>query len=390
MESPATLPENVHLVPLGERKIYVVGTAHLSESSTQLAVDTVRRLKPDTVAIELCDSRYQSLRDPNRWRNTDIVSVIRGGKAYVLLAQLILAAFQKKLGTQLNLRPGAEMLKSMEAAQEVNAGTALIDRDIRTTLKRTWGGLGLGSMARVLTAMAGGLFGGEKIEQADIERLKSADALEALMRDFSKSLPEVRRTLIDERDQYMAAKIKAAPGGTVVAVVGAAHVPGILNWLPRDPQAAPLETIPPASKLKRAVAWGIPLLVVALIALGVWRSGVATGMQMMWAWIGLHSLFAAIGAAVALAHPLTIIAAAITAPFSSLNPIVRVGLVAGIAEALLRKPRVSDLETIADDIVTVRGIYRNRVSKILLVMVLASVGSALATLISLHVIGTLL
>jgi len=356
---------NVDRIELGGRSIILIGTAHISKSSVDLAEELINAEHPDAVAVELCESRFKSLREPDRWKNTNIYSVIREGRAYVLMSQLILAAFQKKLGKHLDVKPGAEMMQAVSAAEQVGAEIVLADRDVKVTLKRTWASLGLWSMLRIVSAMITGLFTAERLDEAEIERLKSADALEELMREFSERLPDVRRALIDERDQYLAAKLAAAPGMKIVAVVGAGHVPGIKNWISKPVDVAALDVIPPKTLARRLVPLIIPLLVIGLIVYGFMSAGADRGWDMIGSWVLATSVMGALGAVIALAHPLTILTAAIAAPLKPLHPFIASGWIAGLVEAWVRKPRVMELESVADDIISVRGIWHNRVSRIL-------------------------
>lgn len=382
--------DNVDLVRFGDKTIYVVGTAHISKRSTELAEEIIREVRPDTVALELCEPRYQSLQDPDRWKKTDIVSVIKTGKTFVLMAQLLLAGFQKKLGGQIDIKPGAEMLRAAQVAQETGAQIVFADREIRITLKRTWASLSLRSMFRLLMAMGNGVLGEQKISEEEIERMKASDALHELMKEFSEKLPEVRETLIDERDQYLAAKIQEAPGKVVVAVVGAGHVPGMKLLFGSRIDTAPLDIIPPKSLRSKVLAWLMPVVVVALIMWGFFSSGAGTSFEMVNAWFWINGLFAAAGCALALGHPLTILSAFVSAPFTSLNPFIASGWVAGLVEAMLRKPLVSDLERIADDVVTLKGIWSNRVSRILLVVALTNIFGAIGAVFGIGWITSML
>ncbi len=383
MESVHTtnVRDNVDRIDLDNKTIYVVGTAHVSRSSADLAEEVIREIRPDAVAIELCASRHDSLKNPDKWKQTDIVRVIREGRAFVLMAQLILAAFQRKLGKDLEVAPGAEMIRAMSVAEELGIPTVLADRDIKTTLKRTWSTLGFRSAATLLYGMLAGLFSGDKIDQAEIERLKSTDALEDLMKDFTAALPTVRTALIDERDRYLAAKIRASHGKTIVAVVGAGHVPGIKRWIGESIDTASLEIVPPPRLSTRLIGWSIPLALVLLVIYGALQTGAHTSLDMLGAWAWATGFWAGIGSLVALAHPLTILSAFLVAPFAAANPFIASGWIAGLVEAMIRRPRVGDFETIGDDIATARGIWKNRVSRILLIMVTTNLFGSLGTII---------
>ena len=380
---------NVHLLTHAERKIFLIGTAHVSRRSVELVERVIRATQPNAVAVELCDSRFQAMRDPQRWRNMDIYKVIKEGKAYVLMAQLVLASFQKRLGDQLEVKPGDEMRRAMDVSDEIKSDIVLADRDVKISLKRAWAKTGSWSLLRILGSLITSLFADHKLDEAEIERLRQVDALESVLAEFSQYLPAVKEVLIDERDKYLAAKILAAPGAVIVAVVGAGHVPGIKKHLGTNVNLSDLETIPPPRLSTRLVTWGIPLSVIALLLWAFLRVGEQFGKEMLTAWVRPHARLAGMVALVALGHPLTILTAVIVAPYTALNPLVAAGWFAGLTEAILRKPRVSDLENLTEDIATARGLWQNRVSKVLLVMALANVGSSLGTLVGFGWIASL-
>lgn len=367
---PAALPENVHLFEKDGRQIYVIGTAHVSAKSAELVESVLRDLRPDTVAVELCEPRYRALRNPDEWKKMDIVQVIRSGKTFFLLAQLMLAGFQKKVGKKLGVKPGAEMLKAIEVADELGAKTVLADREVSITLRRTWANLGFwGGMKLLFSLMLEGLSPQEELGEEEIERLKTADVLEEAMQDFAKALPQVRESLIDERDRYLAQKIGAAPGARVVAVVGAGHVPGISRYLYEDIDLAPLEKIPPPSPWGKIIAWAIPLVLLALIVYGFWTAGASLGTKMVLDFVLLTGGAGGLGALLALAHPLTILVAIVASPIGAAHPLIASGWIAGLAEATLRKPNVADFEELQEEPLTVKLFWHNRVTRVLLVVI---------------------
>lgn len=375
--------ENVDKIEINNKEIYLVGTAHVSQKSVELVESAISLLMPDSVAIELCEKRYESIKDPERWKKTDIIDIIKKGQAYVLFAQLILAGFQKKLGKQLKVKPGAEMLAAANKAIEVNAEITFADRDVKTTLKRTWANLGFFSMIKVVSAMFAGLFTSEKIDEAELERLKTSDVMDEMLREFSKELPEVQQSLIDERDKYLAQKIKHSSGSKIVAVVGAGHCNGIKKYIHQEINLEELEVIPKKTLIKKIIPWLIPAVVILLIGYGFFTAGKEVGIEMLSTWVWINAGFGGLGALLALAHPLTIIGAFLVSPFSSLNPFLAAGWVAGLIQAFIKKPRVSDLETIGDDISSVKGFFRNRVLHILLIMILTNLLGSIGTFISL-------
>jgi len=372
---------DIRLVELDGRKFYLLGTAHVSQASVDLVKDTLHDLKPDCVAVELCASRYQTLRDPDRWRNTDIVEVIKKGKGNLLLAQLLLASFQKKIGKQLGVKPGAEMMQAMETSQELDIPTVLADRDVGTTLRRTWSRLSWWSLCKLFVSSLFGIFESTEISKEEVERLKRSDALEEALKELSQHLPEVGETLVDERDRYLAAKIFSAPGERVLAVVGAGHVQGIARYLGEVRDVSALEFVPPPSKLSRIIGWLIPLSIVAAIVYGFLHWGKNVALRMLGSWALITAGAGALGCILSLSHPLTILSGFLFAPIGALHPLIATGWMTGLVEAGLRKPRVADFEALSEQSLTMKLMYQNRVTRILLVMLLTNVCVGLGNLL---------
>ena len=370
----AQLENNVDEFVLEDaRRIIVVGTAHVSKDSTELVERAIRQFRPDTVALELCAQRYESINDPNKWRDTDLFKVIRSGKAYVLLAQLALASFQKRIADRLEVKPGDEMRRAIAVSSELGLPIVCVDREIKVTLRRVWFHAPFFRMFRLLSELVGSLFDDKAtdISAETIEGVKHAGELSELLDEFSKTMPHAKSALIDERDRYMATKLLDVPGKTVVAVVGAAHVPGMRQFFGQRADLAELDIIPSPRLISRLLLWTVPALILGMIAYGLFSFQIQTSADMLLSWVLISGLLAAGGALLALAHPLTIAAAFIASPLI----IVRVGWLCGLVEAFLRKPRVLDFEQIGEDITTFRGWRQNRVTKILLVMMLANLGA---------------
>ncbi len=376
------LPASVTTISLQQRTIYLVGTAHVSQQSVDDVRRTVEAVQPDTICVELCPARYQSLSDPEAWRRMDIYRVIRQGKAAFLLMQLVLQAMYRRIGDRIGVQPGAEMLAAIDLAQSQGAHLVLADRDVQTTLKRVWGGMGWWTKMRFFGHLVLSIFNDEEVDVAAVEGLKEVDALTAAMAELAEGFPAIKVRLVDERDRYLAEKIRQAPGERIVAVVGAGHVPGIMASIGSPQDLAPLEEVPPPAPWNRALAWAIPLLLVALVAFGFFRGGTAVTGEAVLIWFGVHGLLSALGAALAWGHPLAVLAALVASPFTSLNPMIAAGWVAGLVQAWVHKPTVADLESLPVSILTVRGFWTNPVSRILLVVVFANLGSSLGTFIS--------
>jgi pheromone shutdown-related protein TraB len=380
----------LHHLEYGEKHIIIVGTAHVSRESEQQVKDIIQQEQPDTVCIELCPSRYQSIRQKERWQQTDIVKVIKEKKSFLLLSNLLLASFQKRIAKKFDINPGAEMIKAIEIAEEVGAEIHLADRDIRTTLSRTWRAMGMWSKIKLMFQLVLSLGEVEDISEEDIEKMKQEDVLESLLAEVGRSLPVLKDILIDERDQYLAEKIKNAPGVKIVAVVGAGHVPGIRKYWETDIDIRALEQLPPKKKTTGILKWVIPGAIMAMFVAGFFYGGAKAGKDMLIWWVAANAILAGLGATIALAHPATIVSSMLAAPLTSLNPMIAAGWVSGLVEAFSRKPKVKDLETLPDDILSVRGFWRNKVTRILLVVVFTNLGSMLGTFVAFPVILKLL
>ena len=377
---------NLTRLKFKEKEFVLVATAHVSKQSARLAKAVIEEEKPDTVCVELCPSRYQAILHKDRWQDTDIVKVIREKKSFLLLSNLLLASFQKRIARQLDVRPGEEMIAAITAAESVGAQIQLADRDIRTTLSRTWRVMGFWGKIKLLFQLMLSLGELNEIKEEDIEKMKQQDVLETLLSEVGKSLPELKAILIDERDQYLAEKIRTAPGNKVVAVVGAGHIPGIQKYWNADVDTRALEQLPPKGKSIGFLKWLIPLVIVGLFVAGFFFGGKKAGTDMILWWILANGILAGAGAIIALAHPATILSSIIAAPLTSLNPMIAAGWVAGLVEAFSRKPKVKDLERLPEDILSVRGFWRNNVTRILLVVVFTNLGSSLGTFIAFPVI----
>ena len=381
---------NVHEILLDGKKILLIGTAHISQSSVDEVNTVINQVNPDTVCIELCSSRYQAMLAKDQWKNMDIFKVIREGKSFLLFANLIMTAFQKRLGSRLGVKPGSEMFEAANVAKKLNSELVLADRDVKITLQRTWRGMRFWGKMKVLGQLLASLFIREEISKEEIEKLKESDALSEAMKMLAEQSPEMKRILIDERDQYMAEKIRQSMGKLVVAVVGAGHVKGLTAELENKHNLAELESVPPTGKALAWLKWGIPALIIALIVYGFFTVDTDVSIEMIQRWFLINGTLSALGTAAAFGHPITIAVAFIAAPFTSLNPTIAAGWVAGLVEALLRKPQVRDFENLADDITHLKGFWQNNITRILLVVIFANLGSAIGTFAGGFAIATLL
>ncbi len=360
----------------GDKEIFIVGTAHVSEESRKEVESLIDSVNPDTVCIELCDSRYQSLKNKEKWKNLDIVKVIREGKGFLLFANMILSAFQKRIGADLKSAPGEEMITAAAIAEAKNKNIVLADRDVNVTLKRAWRLSSLGDKIKIFEVLLETLFVNEKIEKEDIDELmKGEDVFNQIMGIFAEKLPKVKQVFIDERDMFLSQKIINAPGNKIVAVVGKGHVKGIENYIKKDfTYDISIETVPPAGITSKMIPWIIFGIIIVVIVWGFMK-GSSIGLSMLWAWVIASGTCTAIFAAIVLAHPLTILAAWVAAPIKLIIPTTSAGILLAPLEAFLRKPRVRDFESLNEDILTFKGFMKNRVTKILTVFVSVTIGA---------------
>ena len=372
----------VHRLSFGEKEIVLVGTAHVSKESVERVKAVIEAERPDTVCVELCPSRHQAIRQKESWLDTDIVKVIRQRKATLLFMNLLLASFQRRIAKKLDIQPGQEMIVAMETADGVGAGVHLADRDIRVTLTRTWRTLGLWGKIKLLMQLLFSFGEVEEISEEDIERLKQEDILASVLAEVGRSMPQLKAILIDERDQYLAEKIRTAPGEKVVAVVGAGHLSGIRRHWESEVDLAALEAIPPQSAFFKLFKWLMPGLILFLIGYGFIQGGAHAGRDMIGWWVLANGVLAGIGAVAALAHPLTVVSSVLAAPLTSLNPMIAAGWVSGLVEAFSRKPRVRDFESLSEDIASFKGFWKNKVTRILLVVVFTNLGSIFGTVVA--------
>lgn len=373
---------NIHSLLFEEKEIILVGTAHVSKESVQLVSDIIETEKPDTVCVELCDARYQSIRQKDKWLDTDIIKVIKEKKSFLLLSNLLLASFQKRIADKFDIVPGAEMIKAIDAGEAVGADIHLADRNIRITLAKTWRAMGLWGKIKLLFQLLLSMGEIGDISEEDIEKMKQEDVLESLLADVGKSLPVLKDILIDERDQFLTHKIRTAPGKKIVAVVGAGHVPGIKKYWKAKIDIERLNQIPPKGKLSGILKWIIPLGILVLFVLGFYYGGTHAGTNMITWWVMANGILAGLGAVIALAHPFTILSSILAAPLTSLNPMIAAGWVSGLVEAFLRKPKVRDFENLPNDILSIRGFWKNKITRILLVVVFTNLGSSIGTFVA--------
>ncbi len=376
---------------LGGKEIILLGTAHVSQQSCDEVKAAIAAKKPDCVAIELDEQRFASLNDSEAWKNLDIIKVLREKKGFLLLANLVLSSFQKRMGANVGVKPGDEMRAGIDAAKELNIPCEMVDRPIQTTLRRAWAKNGGYGRIKLLSALFASAASKEEVSGEEIENLKNKSEMDGMMAELAEFMPGVKEVLIDERDFYLAAHIwkavQKSERKSVIAVLGAGHLPGVqahLEKIAASEEGTDTEAISslPAKKIgAKVIGWAIPVVIVGLIAAGFVFGGMKKGADLLGAWVIWNAALAGIGALIAGGHPLTVLMAAVGAPFTSLCPLVGVGMFAGIVQAFVCKPKVADMESVMDDVSSVKGFYKNRLLRVLLVFFLSSIGSSVGTFV---------
>lgn len=377
-------------VSVGDSSITLLGTAHVSRNSARTVEQLLEDGDFDAVAVELCPSRYNALVDPDSLARMNLMQVFKDGKAAMVVANLAMGAYQQRIADQFGIEPGAEQRIAISIAREKHLPVLLIDREIGTTLKRTAGNLSWWKRWVLFTGLLLSLVSKEEVEEDEIEKLKEGDILETTFAEFAHDRQDLYHPLIAERDEYMAARllqeITADGHRNILVVIGAGHLKGTSDQLRQTPAnpdqtVAELEQLPAPSRWPKTIPWIIVALVVIGFAIGFQRSP-DLGWQLVGAWVLINGSLSALGAAIAMAHPATIVTAFLAAPVTSLNPTIGAGMVTAAAELWIRKPTVKDFETLRSDTTSVRGWWKNRVSRTLLVFLFSTLGSAIGTYVA--------
>lgn len=371
---------NITILQIEYKTITIIGTAHVSKQSAEEVKRFIEEEKPDAVCVELDDYRYNAIVNETQWRQMDIFKIIKEKKSTFLLVNLIISSFQKRIANQFDIKPGQEMVQAIESAKDIGATLVLADRNIQVTFLRIWHDIGLKGKVQLFFNILWGFFDDTKISIEELENLKFKDTLSSMLEEFTISFPKLKKYLVDERDQYLAQKIKETPGKKIVAVIGAAHVIGVAKAIYHDHDLKKLQAIPQKPISHRIVSWTFPLLIISMLVWTYYFSHSAAA-DLSLSWIFWNSVLSALGTAVALGHPISIVFSLIIAPIASLTPVLGAGWITGLVEAYIRKPNVQDFENMSDDIFTLKGLWKNKVTRVLLVVVLTGFGNALGNII---------
>ena len=381
--------EPIHTVEWRGTRITLLGTAHISRASADMVETLLATGDYDAVAVELCPSRHNAIVNPESLARMDLFQIIREGKAVMVAANLALGAYQQRMAEQLDIEPGAEMRVALNIAREHELPVMLIDREISITLKRIYRNVSWWKRLNLFSGLVASLITRQRVSEEEIERLKEGDLLESAFTQFAEQAQELYEPLIHERDQYMSARLEQEvlqqQPRHILAVVGAGHLRGMKTCLSEldqgsnpDATIARLDTLPRPSVIPKFIPWIIVALIITGFGIGFSRN-TELGWNLVVDWIVINGGLAAFGAILAAAHPLTIIGAFLAAPLTSLNPTIGAGMVTAAIEVYIRRPTVADFSTLRRDTSSIKGWWRNRVSRTLLVFIFSTLGSGIGT-----------
>ncbi len=408
-ESENENQEPMATVMIGDSRITLLGTAHVSRTSAEKVKELIETGDYDAVAVELCPSRYNSIVNPDALAKMDLFQVVREGKASMVAASLALGAFQQKAAEQIGIQPGAEMREAIDCAKAAKLPVLLVDREVGITLKRIYRNVPWWRRMNLISGLVASVVSKEKVSEADIEKLKEGDILESTFAQFAEEEQDLFKPLIGERDEYMVARLQQEvakhPHENILVVIGAGHLAGMVkrfeagaadndsvvqskqeseeNSLAHvaDETIARLDAVPVGASWFKYFPWIIVALVFLGFGIGFSRSP-EMGWQLVMDWVLINGGLAALGALLAAAHPLTVIGAFLAAPLTSLNPTIGAGMVTAGIEVYLRRPKVGDFEKLRADTTTIKGWWRNRVTRVLLVFMFCTLGSAIGTYVA--------
>lgn len=380
-------------VMIGDSRVTLLGTAHVSRTSAEKVKELIETGDYNAVAVELCPSRFNSMVNPDALAKMDLFQVIREGKASMVAASLALGAFQQKAAEQMGIQPGAEMREAIDCAGVADIPVLLIDREVGTTLKRIYRNVPWWRRMNLIAGLVASVVSSEKVSEEEIERLKEGDILESTFAQFAEEEQDLFKPLIGERDHYMVARLQQEvakhPHENILVVIGAGHLAGMVKRFDEvlgsddsaDQVITELDTVPAGVRWFKYFPWLIVALVFVGFGIGFSRSP-EMGWELVMDWVLINGGLAALGALIAAAHPLTIIGAFLAAPLTSLNPTIGAGMVTAGIEVYLRRPKVGDFSKLRTDTTTVKGWWKNRVTRVLLVFMFSTIGSAVGTYVA--------
>jgi pheromone shutdown-related protein TraB len=371
-------------VELGDRNLTIIGTAHVSEESRNEVAEAIGEKDPDRIFVELDEKRLESLQEDSGWKDLDIVESIRDGNGFLLFMNLLLSIYQRKMGLDQDVKPGAELLEAVDLADEKKIEYTLIDQDINDTFRKTLDNLSFWEKFKLV----GSLFiAGDEM---DVDDLKEGGMLDSVVTELEEEFPTIKKVFLDDRNTYMAERILEEDFEEGVAVVGAAHVEGLVEELEKttEERRKAVKDEPEGFSVPwmKVLKYGLPgFILVSLSYVFVFCSP-AKGLILARNAFLINAILPFIGAIIARSSPVTWVISFVAAPFTSMDPALGAGMVAAYAEGKINPPTVQEMEDVVK-LTEYRELWSNQAGRILLTFVFVTLGSALATFIAAFYLG---
>lgn len=384
------ISDEIHKLTFDNGKIlHIIGTAHVSAESVKIVEEVITKVEPDTIAVELDSQRLEVVKNRKKYEETDIIQIFKSGRTLFFIAQLLMTSYQKKIAKKLGVNPGDEFRKAITMAEDMDAELVLADRNIGVTLKRLVRKISFMDKLKLFFSLLFTSKADSDIDEKTIAEIKQGDMLNELLDEMGETMPVIKEVMLDERDLYLTGKVQQNLGENTVVVVGAAHVPGMLKCFDNvitEAQLEEVEIIPEPSRLSKIIPWVLPAIIGLFFVYGFMNGDAKVAGQAAIYWVLINGVLSALGCALALGHPLTILAGFIAAPITSLNPMIGAGMVTGLVQIYLVRPKIKDIENSSEDITKVKGWWSNLLTRSLLVSIFSSIGSAIGTFVALPII----
>lgn len=364
---------------MAPENLKLIGTAHVSKESIEEVRAAIIENQPEIVAVELDFNRFQNMmaeRNGQEKQDINLREIIKGDKLSIFLVSMFLSYMQRKIGDKLGVKPGSEMLAAVDAAEEIGANVALIDRDISLTLKRAIDKMSWIEKAKFLYGIIASFFSSEEIE--DVESIKDGDELTEVMEYFKEMSPKAYDVLVSERDAYMSHKLLEINNESVVAVVGAGHKKGITRYMEHPEELPPIQDLLTLKKSRvpigKIILYSIPLVFVIIFALAILH-GINVQTSII-NFILLTGTFSFLGCILSGSKIYSAITAFVVAPLTTIHPLLAAGWFSGIVEAKMRHISMDDAVEISK-VDSFRELWGNNLFRVLLVVVGTNIGASI-------------
>lgn len=371
---------------MAPQSLEIIGTAHVSEKSIEKVKDTIFEKTPDVVAVELDINRYNNLMNERRGidqkKEFQIKEIIKGDNLTLFLISGFLSYMQRKIGDDVGVKPGSEMLAAVDAANEIGARVALIDRDISITLNRAIKKMSAFEKMKFIYGLIASFFSKEE-EIEDIESITEGDALKEVMGYFQEMSPKAYDVLVTERDAYMAKMLLGINEENVVAVVGAGHQKGIKNYMNHPDELPSFDELLNVQKSRvsvgKVILFLIPVVFIAIFVLAFFNGiNIQTS---LFQYVLITSGLAFAGCILSGSKIYSALTAFVVAPLTILHPLLAAGWFSGIVEAKYRKVGVDDLANFSK-CESLRDFWDNNLFRVLLVVTGTNIGAMIGAFLT--------